>query len=120
MGTASPARNKAAEVVEWAHDFLGLTWEEVGATVGTTGRTVQRWRDQANVPGRESAERLDAVDELRFWIETVFEGDRDSAHEWLHTRLVDLKGKTPMHTIKAGEVATISEFLATFHAGAFI
>ncbi|HET9983263.1 MAG TPA: antitoxin Xre/MbcA/ParS toxin-binding domain-containing protein [Longimicrobiales bacterium] len=120
MHTAAAAPNKAADVVGWAHDFLRLTWDEVGGMLGTTGRTVQRWRDHEMVPSRESEERLDAADELRFWLRTVFAGDEAAAREWLHTRLLDLRGKTPMHAIKAGQLAKISEFLATFHSGAFI
>lgn len=120
MGTAPAAMSKAADLVEWAHDFLGLTWEEVGAMLGTTGRTVQRWRDQETVPTRGNEERLDAVDELRFWLRTVFADDPAAAQDWLRTRLLDLQGKTPLHAIKAGQVEKISEFLATFHSGAFI
>jgi hypothetical protein len=119
MTTLSATTNRASETVIWAHDVLGLTWEEVGVMLGTTGRTVQRWRDREVVPGREGEERLDALDELRFWIDTVFEGDAEAAQDWLRTRLLDLRGKSPLHAIKAGEFEKISEFLATFHAGAF-
>lgn len=120
MGAIPAAMTKAAETVEWAHDFLGLTWEEVGAMLGTTGRTAQRWRDLEAVPSRENEERLDGVDELRFWMRTVFGGDDAAAQEWLHTRLLELRGKTPLHTIKAGRWEKITEFLATFDSGAFI
>jgi hypothetical protein len=120
MKTLSATTNRASETVIWAHDVLGLTWEEVGVMLGTTGRTVQRWRDREVVPGREGEERLDALDELRFWIDTVFEGDPEASQSWLRTRLLDLRGKAPLHAIKAGEFEKISGFLATFHAGAFV
>lgn len=118
MGNAV-AQNKAAELVEWAHDFLGLTWPEVGAMLDTTGRTVQRWREDT-LPSREADVRLDQLDELRFWLNTVFEDDDAAAEQWLRTRLLDLRGKTPLHAIKAGRMGQIAEFLATFHTGAHI
>ena len=85
----------------------------------TTGRTVQRWRDGEVAPGRTNEARLDALDEFRFWLRTVFD-DQDAAQEWLETRLLDLNGKTPLHALRAGRVAKVNEFLATYHAGAFI
>lgn len=120
MPPATAAPSKAADIVEWAHDRLGLTWGEVGDVLKTTGRTVQRWRDGDAAPGRTNEARLDALDEFRFWLRTVFEGDEDAAREWLDTRLLDLNGKTPLHALKAGKIAKVTEFLATYHAGAFI
>jgi hypothetical protein len=118
--TVAPAKSKAADAIVWAHDFLGFTWEQVGHMLGASDRTVQRWRDYEVAPSREHEERIDALDELRFWVDTVFERDSEAAHDWLNTRLLDLKGKTPLHEIKAGRIERISEILATFHTGAFI
>lgn len=112
-------KTTASSTVQWAHDYLDLTWDEVGTMLGTTSRTTQRWRDRETAPNRTHSERLEALDELRFWIEEVFE-DESAARDWLQTRLVDLGGKTPLQRIKAGDIRTISEFLATFHVGAHI
>lgn len=120
MATTTVAQSKTAEIVDWAHDFLGLTWDDVGSVVGTSGRTVQRWRGYDASPARETQPRLDELGELRFWLETVFKNDNRAAQEWLHTQLLDLRGKTPLQAIKVGQIGTIVEYLATFHTGAFI
>lgn len=116
----SAASRKAESTVAWAHDALELRWEEVADILGTTSRTLQRWRQHGATPAREHAERVQKLDELRFWLETVFNGEGDQAREWLHTRLLDLHGKAPMEVIRQGRLEKIIEFLATAHEGAFI
>jgi hypothetical protein len=93
----SGASHKAESTIEWSHDVLQLTWEKVAEILGTTSRVLQRWREQGTTPLRENAEKVEKLDELRFWLETGFEGDWERARQWLNTRLLDLRGKTPMH-----------------------
>jgi Protein of unknown function (DUF2384) len=57
---------------------------------------------------------------IRFWLETVFQGDWDRARAWLYTRLLDLRGKTPMDVIRQQRLDRVIEILATAHEGAFI
>lgn len=116
----STASRKAESTVEWSHDVLQLTWEEVAEILGTSSRTLQRWREQGSTPLRENAERVEKLDELRFWLEAVFEGDWEKARIWLHTRVMDLRGKTPMEAIRQRRLDKVIEFLATAHEGAFI
>lgn len=120
MGPANVVAEKSVMLVEWLHDVLGLTYEEIGALLGTSGRTVQRWKDQDTLPSRENARKLEKVDELRFWLATVFGEDTERMHRWLSKRLLDLRGRTPAEVIRQGELERIIEFLATFHEGAFI
>jgi uncharacterized protein (DUF2384 family) len=107
----SGASRKAESTVEWSHDVLELTWDEVAEILGTTSRTLQRWREQGTTPLRENAERVEKLDELRFWLEAVFEGDWEQARKWLNARVIDLRGKTPMEVIREQR---------TDNAGAFI
>lgn len=116
----SGASRKAESTVEWSHDVLQLTWEEVAEILGTTSRTLQRWREQGTTPLRENAEKVEKLDELRFWLETVFEGDWERARQWLNTRLLDLRGKTPMDAVRQQRIDKVIEFLATAQTGAFI
>lgn len=120
MGPAHAVAEKSVIIVEWLHDELGLTYEEIGALLGTSGRTVQRWKDQNTLPSRENVRKLEKVDELRFWLATVFSDDTERMHRWLSRRLLDLRGRTPMEAIRQGETERIIELLATFHEGAFI
>jgi uncharacterized protein (DUF2384 family) len=120
MGTTHIIAEKSASIIDWLHDELDLTYEEIGTLLGTSGRTVQRWRDQDTLPSRENARKIEKVDELRFWLTTVFGDDSKRMHVWLSKRLLDLRGRTPMEVIRRGELDRIIEFLATFHEGAFI
>jgi uncharacterized protein (DUF2384 family) len=116
----STASRKAESTVQWSHDVLELTWEEVADILGTTSRTLQRWREQGTTPLRENAERVEKLDELRFWLEAVFEGDWERARSWLNTRVMDLRGKAPMELIRRRRLDKVIELLATAHEGAFI
>lgn len=120
MTTPHTATDQATDTIAWAHEYLDLTWEEVAAMLDTTSRTLQRWRRGDAVPGRDNLESLDAVEELRFWLAAVFENDHGAAQQWLRERMIDLHGKAPIHLLRSGRVAKISDLLATFHTGAFI
>lgn len=120
MPTAPTAVDQATETIAWAHEYLDLNWEEVAAMVGTTARTLQRWRRGDAVPGRENLVGLDAVEELRFWLAAVFENEDEEAQNWLRERMIDLHGKAPIHLLRTGRVEKVSDLLATFHTGAFI
>lgn len=116
----SGVSRKAESTVQWSHDALQLTWEEVAEILGTTSRTLQRWREQGTTPLSRNAEKVEKLDELRFWLEGVFEGDLERARQWLSTRLPDLRGKTPMEVVREHRIDKVIEFLATAHAGSFI
>lgn len=118
--TLSREQNRTLRVLEWAHDELGLTWDEVAGALDASTRTLQRWREGETAPSRENLRALEELDELRFWLETLFEDDPDAATEWMSTRLVDLRGKTPLQALRAGHTETLNAMLATVHAGAHL
>ena len=120
MASNVNAQKWALDHIEWTYTFLGLTWVEIGAVVGTSTRTVHRWRKNHVQPGRDAHQVIEKIAELRFWLHSVFQADLHAAREWLRTPLVDLEGETPIEVIKAGKMKKISEYLSTFHTGAFI
>lgn len=120
MASIAPRLDKAESVIEWAHDTVGLTYEEIGRAIGTTGRTVQRWRDRRYAPQRRNEAQIEKLDELRFWLDTVFAEDSEAAGAWLRTRLIELRGKPPLALVKRGDVERVIEMLATYEAGAFV
>lgn len=115
---------KAVETLEWFH-ALGLTWEDVASALDTSTRSIQRWREHATAPSRESLDAIERLDELRFWLCKVFDVDaptegEEEMVEWLHTRLEDLRGKTPREALLAGRAEYLIEMLAGAHTGVFI
>jgi len=114
--SASPRVVKALETLNWYHATLALTWEDVAEAVGISSRTVHRWRELETSPSGESLKSIERL-------ETVFEPPEygiDEARAWFHTRVRELRGKTPREALLAGKAEQIIEILATAHAGAFV
>jgi len=118
----TPRHEKALETLDWYHADFGFTWDEVADAIGASVRTLQRWREHESAPSRDKVQGIERLDELRFWIGQVFSapdyGTRE-AQGWMHTRLEELKGKTPFEVVQSGEVERIIEMLATVQTGAF-
>ena len=112
--------HKTEAVITWAHDRLDLTFEAIGEALGTSKRTILRWRSGEAAPRRKNEERLARLDEFRFWLLEVFGEDREAADDWLDTRIRDLGGKTPQEAIMGGDVERVIELLATYETGAFV
>ncbi|MBA2670464.1 MAG: DUF2384 domain-containing protein [Gemmatimonadetes bacterium] len=120
MGVTDMELRETGRTLDWARETLDLSMEELGQVIGTTRRTVQRWRARESLPSPEHREKLDEMGELRYWLETVFEKDVDAAHSWLTTRLPSLRGQTPISHIRKGRIKEIVGILAAFESGAFI
>ena len=114
--------SNALETLNWYHSELAFTWEDVADAVGVSTRTLHRWRDSETSPSGDSLKAVERLDEVRFWITRVFghpEYGVDPATEWLHTRIEELRGKTPREVLVAGKAERLIEILATAHTGAF-
>jgi transcriptional regulator with XRE-family HTH domain len=119
MATTERELDAAQETVDWGHDALGLTYEEIGATLGVSERTLRRWRNGLNLPRRSQREKLEDLRELRYLLAEVFPqpADRD---EWLHSSSRLLRGRTPISFLRQGRVAAVRDALATLETGAFL
>jgi uncharacterized protein (DUF2384 family) len=111
---------EAELTIEWAREWLDLSMQELGHLLGTTRRTVQRWRAGESLPSPEHREKLDEMGELRYWLGSVFGEDSEAAQTWLTTRLPSLRGRTPIAKIREGEIRQIVGILAAFESGGFI
>lgn len=119
MATTERELDAAHETVGWSHDALGLTYQEIGASLGVSERTLRRWRNGMNLPRRSRRERLEDLRELRYLLTQVFPqpADRD---EWLHSSSRLLRDRTPMSFLRQGRVAAVRDALATLETGAFL
>ncbi|MDP9349550.1 MAG: helix-turn-helix domain-containing protein [Gemmatimonadota bacterium] len=114
-------RGDTGSVITWAHDVLGLTYPEIADIIGTTERTIYRWRDRQVSPSAEFQGKLDRLGDLRFWLDTVFHENPERAERWIATgRLIALEGQTPLAWIRRGELDRVIEVLASYHNGAFV
>jgi uncharacterized protein (DUF2384 family) len=119
MATTERELDAAQETVEWSHDALGLTYEEIGTTLGVTERTLRRWRNGLNLPRRSQREKLEDLRELRYLLAQVFPQPADR-EEWLHSPSRLLRGRTPISFLRHGRVAAVRDALATLESGAFL
>lgn len=119
MATAARELDATQETVDWSHDALGLTYEEIGATLGVSERTLCRSRNGLNLPRRSQRERLEDLRGLRYLLAQVFPqpADRD---EWLRSSSRLLRGRTPISLLRQGRVVTVRDALATLETGAFL
>jgi uncharacterized protein (DUF2384 family) len=119
MATTEREMEAAQETVGWSHDALGLTYEEIGTTIGVSERTLRRWRNGLNLPHRSQRERLEDLRELRFLLGEVFPKPEDQ-DEWLRSPSRILRGRTPISFLRQGKVAPVRDALATLESGAFL
>jgi uncharacterized protein (DUF2384 family) len=119
MGHAAHVLDAIDEIIAWAHDELGLTYDEIGSVIGVTDRTLRRWRTHDQVPHRKQRDRVEDLRELRYLLQSVFPKP-EHRQEWLHASNAGLRGRTPLSLVRAGRVERIVDELATFESGAFV
>lgn len=109
----------AQETVDWSHDVLGLTYDEISKLLGVSEHTLSRWRAGHNPADRGPSEKLEDLRELHSLIVEVFRqpADRD---EWLRASSRLLRGRTPISILRQGRVAAVRDALATLNVGAFL
>jgi uncharacterized protein (DUF2384 family) len=107
------------EVIDWAHDSLGLGYGVIGRATSAHERTVLRWKSGQTLASPRHRERIEQLRELRHLMGEVF-ADPDQGRAWLYTSVPALRGRTPISYLRAGRVRAVVEVLATFHSGAFV
>jgi hypothetical protein len=102
--------------LSWAHDALGLTYEQIGEILEVSGRTLRRWRRHQHRPRALQQEIIDDLGELRHVLDETFP-QPENLIEWLHSSSRLLRGRTPMSFLRAGRVTLLVDALATLEAG---
>jgi putative toxin-antitoxin system antitoxin component (TIGR02293 family) len=112
-------RSKNAEVITWAHDELGIGYKEIGRVVRASERTVLRWKGRETLASQRHRARLQGLNRLKHLLSRVFQEPR-GAHEWLHSPVPVLGGRTPISYLREGKLRPVLEVLASFDAGVFV
>ena len=100
---ASPEATTDAEL-DAIRRVFGISQVEIAAILGTTPRTVSRWRSTsaAHVWPRPSAARsLRELAQLRWLLET--EIGEEASQRWLRTPNPALRGQAPLDALLAGD-----------------
>ena len=118
--TAAQVEQRAnRDVVDWAHERLGLAYGDIGRATSAHERTVLRWKSGQTLASPRHRERIEMLRELRHLMDAVF-ADPEQGRAWLYTSVPALRGRTPISYLRAGRVRQVAQVLATFHSGAFV
>ena len=108
-----------AQAVERLEGDLGLSRGELAAALGTTPRTLERWRAGTTHPQRHARRRLAALLNLDEHLRVTFT-DREAAREWLRAPNPYLGGLTPSDALRAGRADRVEAALEVLDSGVFV
>lgn len=108
-----------AVAVESIERGLGLSGSELAAALGSSPKTVERWRSGQTYPQHEARERLARLLALVEHLGETFR-DRETAHSWLRTGSFYLGGLTPAEVLHAGRADRVEAALEALDSGVFI
>jgi uncharacterized protein (DUF2384 family) len=119
MAPVSHEINAIDQMIAWAHDDLGLTYDELGTILGVTDRTLRRWRTHDQMPHRKQRDRVEDLRELKHLLDSEFP-NAEHRQEWLHSSNPRLRGRTPISLLRSGSISRVVDELATMESGAFL
>ena len=118
MATAEAEVQEIEKTLSWAHDEMGLTYDQIGGILSVSERTLRRWRHLEHAPRMRQKERIESLRELQHLLAEVFPEQAGRA-AWLHGPSRLLRGRSPISLLRAGHVSRVVGALATLESGAF-
>lgn len=107
---------QALDVME---EGMGLSEDELAQALGTSRRTLQRWRMGTAYPQQAMRQRLSALLELQRRVQETFEG-AEAPRRWFHSPSRYMGGVTPAEAIRVGRIDRVEAALEALHSGAFL
>lgn len=98
---------------------FGLSQDQLATTIGTTPRTLERWRLGESFPQRESRQRLDSLVALGARLRETFSSP-GAISLWLHTNSTYLGRLRPVDVLRAGRIDRVDAALEALDSGAFV
>jgi hypothetical protein len=98
---------------------LRLSPAELAMLLGTTTRTIERWRRGEALPQRQARERLEQFERLAERVRNSFTSP-DGAAAWLHADSRYLGGMRPLDALRAGRLDRVEAALEALDSGVFV
>jgi uncharacterized protein (DUF2384 family) len=98
---------------------LGLREEELAQALGSSRRTLHRWRMGAAYPQQAARRRLSELLELQQRVQETFRGT-EAPRRWFHAPSRYLGGVTPAEAVRVGRIERVEAALEALHSGAFL
>ena len=109
-------RKAAQTTIEEARGAFGLNYIDIASALDVDRRTLLRYRKLLNTPVPETRERLEALRQIAFLIDEVFES-REDGLRWLYQPVPLLQGRRPVDLIRKGELNEVLSILAGLYSG---
>ena len=107
------------QALESLRKGFGLSDDDVAGALGTTARTLKRWKVNAAYPQQAARHKLARLLQLQERVQEAFEGD-DAAQRWAQGASRYLGGITPAEAIRAGRIDRAEAALDAFDAGIYL
>jgi transcriptional regulator with XRE-family HTH domain len=107
------------QALDALHEGTGLSEEELADALGTSHRTLQRWRAGTAYPQQLARQRLAELLRLQQRVRETFEG-ADAVHRWFHSQSRYLGGITPAEAIRVGRLDRAEAALEALDSGVFL
>lgn len=109
----------ARRAIETLEAGLGLSRSELTAALGTSARTVERWRTGQTYPRHEARERLADLIAIEEHLGETF-GNPEAGRAWLRSGNPFLGGLTPPEALRAGRADRVEAALEALDSGVFV
>jgi uncharacterized protein (DUF2384 family) len=119
MATAEAEVREIGKTLTWAHDDVGLTYDQLGGILSVSERTLRRWRHSEHAPRLRKREAIEHLRELQHLLAEVFP-EAAVRETWLNAPSKLLRGRSPISVLRAGHVSRVVGALATMESGAFL
>jgi uncharacterized protein (DUF2384 family) len=107
------------QALDALEEGMGLSEEELAQALGTSRRTLQRWRMGAAYPQQAARQRLGELLQLFERAADTFEGD-EAPRQWFHSASRYMGGVTPAEAIRVGRLDRVAAALEAFDSGIFL
>lgn len=108
-----------SQSIERLEADLGLTSTDLARALGTSSRTLARWREQSHHPQRDARERIRSLLALDQRLEEIFDS-RESIREWMTSKNRYLRGLRPVEAVAAGRLDVVEAALDALDEGIFV
>ena len=107
------------QALDALEEGIGLSEDEVAQALGTSRRTLQRWRVGTAYPQQAMRQRLGALIDLMQQVQGTFEG-AEAPRRWFHNPSRYMGGVTPAEAIRVGRLDRVEADLEALRSGAFL
>lgn len=107
------------QALDALQEATGLSEEELAGALGTSHRTLQRWRAGTAYPQQLARQRLAELLRLQRRVVETFEGP-DAVRRWFHSQSRYLGGITPAEAVRVGRLDRVEAALEALDSGVFL